>query len=237
MRGRTAATGRATRHSVVVAGASLSLLLIPVAAAAAAEPPLLTPQSNQSPNQAGPSHRHGVPTLTAPTLALPTLTVPSLTVPTMTVPSLTVPSLTVPSLRIPSSLDLGGLLHFGPGSATSTSLTSSAPTSGGDTSSPTSQPTATPRTRPATAGAALPLGGGQQPGGYPAATQSPLRGTTSGQATTDAGGSGSLALLKRLIGNGGVLMIAALLAATALAVIALARLGGFRREGRATRQH
>ena len=46
-----------------------------------------------------------------------------------------------------------------------------------------------------------------------------------------------MVLIQRLLGNGGVLMIAALLAATALAVIALARLGGVRRAPRAPRQH
>jgi hypothetical protein len=44
-------------------------------------------------------------------------------------------------------------------------------------------------------------------------------------------------LTQRLLSNAGDVMIAALLAATAVAVIAFARLGGVRRGRRSTRQH
>jgi hypothetical protein len=159
-----------------------------------------------------------------------------LPLPSLTVPSLTVPSLTVPSLTIPLTLDLGGLVDLEPGSATSTPPISSTPTSGADTPSPTSHPDSTPPTDLAVAGPAPPIGD-RQPGGYFAATQSTFRPTTAAQPTRDTRGGGSLALVQRLIGNGGVLMLAALLAATALAVLALARLGGLRRGGRTPRQH
>jgi hypothetical protein len=220
MRGLKAPTGHTMRQSVAVVGAALSLLLIPFVAAAAAQSPSLTPASNQRPNPPVPS--------------LP-VTFPSLGFPSLTFPSLTLPSLALPSLTIPSILDLGSLVHLGPGSATSTPPTSSAPASGGHTP-PTSRPNSTPPTQQATSDAAPSIGGGQ-PGGYSAATQSTVRQTADTQPTRDSRGAGSLALIQRLIGNGGVLVIAALLAATALAVIALARLGGLRNGGRAPRQH
>lgn len=44
-------------------------------------------------------------------------------------------------------------------------------------------------------------------------------------------------LTQRLLGNSGDVLLAALLAATAIAVIAFARLGGVRRGGRPSREH
>lgn len=204
--------------------ASLSLLVIQVVAAAADPSPSRAPASTESPKQSGPSLR-----LSAPTLSVPTLTIPTFTVPTLTVPSLT----------IPLTLDVGGLLHLGPGSATSTQPTLSPQTSSGGNTSPTpttSHPISTSPTKQATSGAVAPVGGGE-PGGYASTTHPTLGPTTSAPPARETRGTGSLVLIKRLLGNSGVLMIAVLLAATALAVIALARLGGVRRGPRAPRQH
>ena len=228
MRRVNAPTVHTMRRSVAVVGASLSLLLIPVAAAAA-QSPSPTPASTESSNQSSPSLRLGVPTLSVPTLSVPTLSVPTLSVPTLSVPTLSLSSLSIPLI-----LDLGGLVDLGSGSATSTPPTSS----GGNTSPApptTSHPSSTSPTHPATSGEVLPIGGGQ-PGGYSSSTQPTFRSTTSAPPR-DTKGTGSLVLIKRLLGNSGVLMIAAVLAATALAVIALARLGGVRRGRRAPRQH
>jgi hypothetical protein len=205
-------------------GALLSVLLLPVVAAAAVSPSR-TSASTEPPNQSGATLRLGVPTVSVPTLSVPTLSVPTLS---------------VPSLTLPLTLDLGGLLHLLPGSATSTPPTSSPPTSSGGNTLPapptTSHPSPTAPTRSATGGAVLPNGGGQS-AGYSSSTQPSIHPTTSAPPTDHTRGTGSLVLIQRLLDNSGVLMIAALLAATALAVIALARLGGVRRGGRGPRQH
>jgi hypothetical protein len=61
--------------------------------------------------------------------------------------------------------------------------------------------------------------------------------TTSASTSSEAKGTGSLVLTQRLLSNSGQVMIAALLAATAIAVVAFARLGGVRRSRRSNRQH
>ena len=209
------------RRWVAVVGAGLSLALIPAITAVAAPAPSPTPEASQ------PAVKPGGISLQLGALAL----------------------------NIPLSLNIGGILQIGSGGETSTPPTSPPPSSSGGSTTPPAPPTTThhqsspPATHqrstsagpPPTSPASNQGGGFPPPNSQPAAssssshpaTHSP---TTSAPTSKDTKGTGSLVLTQRLLGNSGEVMIAALLAATALAVIAFARLGGVRR-GRGTRQH
>ena len=141
------------------------------------------------------------------------------------------------TLTVPLSLNLGAL-QLGSGTSTpptssSRSTTPAPPTSHHPSRPPTHGHPTSAVPPPNTGGGFPPLaGGGNSSPSAPRPTHQP----TSASASKDTKGTGSLELTQRLLGNGGVLMLAALLAGTALAVLAFARLGGVRGRG-STRRH
>lgn len=214
MRGLKRASVPTVRRTVAVVGASLSLVAVPAIAASAAPTP--------SPAPSAPAQQGGI------SLRIGTL-----------------------SLNVPLSLDIGGILQIGSTPSTSTAPTSAPPSSrsngGGSTpvQPPPSHHQSAPATHPRTTGAGSPPppplnpAGFQAPGrrsvGSPSAHHTSHPPTRSASTSKDTKGTGSLVLTRRLLDNSGEVMIAALLAATAVAVIAFARLGGVRRGGRSPR--
>lgn len=206
------------RRCVAVVGAAMSLLLIPAIAATAAPSPSAT--STPTSATSASTDKAGL--------------------------SLQLGGL---ALNVPLAVNIPGVLQIGSaGVDTSTPPTSEPPTSNGNSTTPTpptsshqSQPptshtrttSAAPPPPPPTSNSVLPPPTTGHSSSHPS-SQPP---TTSASTSTESKGTGSLVLTQRLLSNSGQVMIAALLAATAIAVIAFARLGGVRRSRRSDRQH
>jgi hypothetical protein len=206
------------RRVVAFVGALFLLLLIPAGTALAAPVPSPTPAASQ------PAAKPGL------TLRLGLL-----------------------SLNVPLAVHIPGLLDIGSDATTPTPPTSAPPTSGGGSGThttpappPSTHHQSPPATHPPTTSAAPPPpnnngGGFQSPGGgsSPSSRTHPSSHppTSASSSAKDSKGTGALVLTRRLLSNSGEVMIAAILAATAIAVIAFARLGGVRRGRQSTRQH
>ena len=206
------------RRCLALVGAAMSLLLIPAIAAAASPTTSPTPSASTSTSTSGIGLQLG---------AL--------------------------SLNVPLALNIPGILEVGSAAAeTSTPPTSTPPTSGGSSTTPapptsshqstptTSQPrttSATPPPPPPNTGSVFPPPTGGNTSSSPSHPSSSHPTSTPASTSSETKGTGSFVLTQRLLGNSGEVMIAALLAATAIAVIAFARLGGVRRGRRTPREH
>lgn len=202
MGGAHRAVGRPARRSVAAAGAAVCLLAIPAVSAYAAPTPSPTPAA------------------TAPAKSGLSIQLGSL------------------GLKVPLALAVPGLLEIGsaadettspPPTSTPPSTTHSSPTP--PTRPPTStHHTATPPSSPTGTAVAPPPAGqfNPPPSSQPSSSHHATHPTTpSTSPTKERRGTGSLVL--RQLDNGGQVLLAVLLALTAVAVVAFARLGGIRR--------
>jgi hypothetical protein len=208
------ARARTVRRGVAAVGLAASLVAIPAVAASAAPSPSPTPTSAVAPPK-------------PPGLSL---------------------RLGAIGVNIALPLNLANILVIGSPTVSSPPPTTPPPPTSSNNPPPTTNPPPTsthnqpppPTHQPSTSASQSQNGGGFV--APPATTPSvPTRTTPAPTHTSSSAhrnpGTGTIGLSQRLMGNASVVMLAVVLAGTALAVLAFARLGGIRGPRRKSRQH